>query len=686
MQFRLIWITFVVLLLVLPERLPAAGLFPETASGPVELEADQLSFDEQSGRYLARGNVRLKRGALQLTSDELWWNRASDDLEARGNVVLDGEQDRLVGDRVRYNLTSGTGLVEEGQAFLGEQNLFVSGSRIEKRGEAEYRIIDGSFTTCEADNPSWKFSAKQLDVTVGGYARARHTVFYLKGVPSFYLPYLLYPAKTERESGLLMPRVGYSDKRGMEFSAAYYQVISRNQDATLYLDYLSELGVGKGLEYRYVFGRDNAGQAHGYHIDAEEGEENQYALAWEHQGTLPGRVRLSVDGEYVSERDFFDDFGEEADDYNKAQTVSELSLSRSWGVYNLVGQLRYTENLQVDTPSTLQWLPRVSLDAVRHQVAGSPFYFAFASEYTYFWREEGLKAQRLSVRPALLLPMKLWKTLDLVPELGWTERHYWTSSEGSGHEQQGLYDFSTRLSSRFYRIYSRGVETKVRHLLEPELIYIYVPDVDQEDLPEFDRNDRIEESHRVEYGLTQRVTTRSQTGGGRPEYRDQFFFRLSQSYDLNEDGDIGERFSPLRGQLAFDPFRYFQLAADSRYDLDLGRWLEYSGAGTVHDQRGNRLQLEYRSRRPEALVDEFDYGSLDLDLAWLKPVYLGYRNRYDFVAEEQLEQVLDVEYRHQCWSLLLTFREREDDQSVMVSFSLGGIGTVGSLGADMGGS
>ena len=685
MRLRLVWITLL-LLLVLPEQLPAAGLFPETASGPVELEADQLSFDQQSGRYLASGNVRLKRGALQLTSDQLWWNRASDDLEARGNVVLDGEQDRLVGERVRYNLTSGTGLVEEGQAFLGEQNLFVSGSRIEKRGDAEYRIVDGSFTTCEADNPSWKFSARQLDVTVGGYARARHTIFYLKGIPSFYLPYLVYPAKTERESGLLMPRVGYSDKRGMEFSGAYYQVISRNQDATLYLDYLSDLGVGKGLEYRYIFGQDNAGKANGYHIDAQQGEENRYALAWEHQGTLPGKVRLSVDGEYVSERDFFDDFGEEADDYNKAQTVSELSLSRSWGVYNLVGQLRYTENLQVDTPATLQWLPRISLDAVRHQLGGSPFYFAFGSEYTYFWREEGLKAQRLSVRPALLLPMKLLKMIDLVPELGWTERHYWTSSEGAGHAQKGMYDFSTRLSSRFYRVYSRGEETRVRHLLEPELTYFYVPDVEQDDLPEFDRDDRIAESHRVEYGLTQRVTTRSGSGGGRPEYRDQLFFRLSQGYDLRRDVDAGDRFSPLRGQLTYDPLRYFQLAADSRYDLDRGRWIEYSGAGRLHDQRGNRLQLEYRSRRPDALEDEIDYASLDLGLAWLKPVYLGYRNRYDFVAEEQLEQVLDVEYRHQCWSLLLTFRERGDDQSVMVSFSLGGIGTVGSLGAEMGGS
>jgi LPS-assembly protein len=96
--------------------------------------------------------------------------------------------------------------------------------------------------------------------------------------------------------------------------------------------------------------------------------------------------------------------------------------------------------------------------------------------------------------------------------------------------------------------------------------------------------------------------------------------------------------------------------------------------------------VEYRNRREEATTDAVDYGSVNLSLAWLKPIYLGYRSRYDFVTAEPLEQVLELEYRHQCWSILLKLREREDDQSVMVTFSLGGIGQVGASGASMGGS
>lgn len=674
------------LLLLLPGGLSAETLLTGSAEEPVDLEAEQLTFDEQAGRYLARGKVRLRHGDLELLSDELWWNQQSGDIEAAGNVVMEGPGERLSGARAHYNLRDRTGFVEQGQGFLSEHNLRVSGSLIEKRGEADYRVVDGVFTTCDGEVPAWKFSAGELDVTLGGYAEAKHAVFYLKDIPSFYLPYMIYPVTLERQSGFLMPRFGYSDRRGMEYSLAYYQVIGRNQDATLYLDYLTDLGFGKGLEYRYVFGRDNAGEARGYHIDVED-DNNQHALAWEHEGTLPGRVRLSADTMYVSDEGFFEDFGEEAGEYNKDQTVSVLSLTRNWGLFNLVGQLRYIDNLDVDDKTTLQWLPRISFDSVRQRLGNSPVFYRLDSEYTYFWREEGMKSQRLRVRPALMAPFKLWRTIDLVPELGWTERHYWTSGDGPGHVHKGVVDFSTRASSRFYRIYpwSTGSVDRIRHSVEPEIRYLYVPEVSQQGLPEFDSFDRIDEINRIEYGLTQRLTTRSVKTSDFQEYRDLLYLRLSQSYDLLPDGHSLADFSALRSQLTLNPVDYFLLSTDSRYDFDRGRWDEYSGNMRLQDLRGNRMALEYRRRKATAEDEAIDYADLKLETSWLKPVYLGYRNRFDLSGREQLEQVFDIEYRHQCWSFLVTLRERDDDKSIMLTFSLGGIGTVGSIGGNIGG-
>ncbi len=74
-----------------------------------------------------------------------------------------------------------------------------------------------------------------------------------------------------------------------------------------------------------------------------------------------------------------------------------------------------------------------------------------------------------------------------------------------------------------------------------------------------------------------------------------------------------------------------------------------------------------------------------MSIAFLKPVYLSYHQRYEFATDEQLEQVVGIEYRQQCWNALLSYSEREDDRSVMLTFTMRGIGSVGGIGGSLGG-
>ena len=53
-------------------------------------------------------------------------------------------------------------------------------------------------------------------------------------------------------------------------------------------------------------------------------------------------MRLAADVEYVSSRDYFKDFGEEPEEYNKDQAQSVLTASRNWRKLNLTGLLKYT--------------------------------------------------------------------------------------------------------------------------------------------------------------------------------------------------------------------------------------------------------------------------------------------------------------------------------------------------------
>ncbi len=660
----------------------------------VNLEADELSYDKDRSEYQASGNVQLTQGPLTVRSRLLWWNQVSGEILAEGDVQLTSPDERMSGSRVRYNLQQGTGLVEEGLLFLREENLYVHGKEIERRGELQYRIVDGTFTTCDGDVPSWKFGADQIDVTLEGYAKAKHAVFYLSDIPSFYVPYIVYPVKNERESGLLTPRVGYSRKRGFQYNGAYYQVLGRNQDATLFFDYLSEMGIGKGLEYRYIFGRENAGEARVYHIsvDSVDGEpvnEERYAFSWQHDGELPGGVRMVADILYVDSDDYFEDFGEVAEDYNRDKVDSIFALSKSWGKYSLVGEFDYTKDLETDNPSTLQKLPRISFDVARQRIGESPLYYQVETEYTNFWRDEGLRGERLMLLPSLSASLQLFDVIDVTPELAYRDRYYWGLSDGSSSEQEGLFEFSTRFGTRLQRVYDQpiGAIDKFRHSIEPEITYYFVPELEQGHLPKFDSYDRILDKNRVEYALVQRFTTRSKTDAGDPVYRELVYLKLSQSYYLNENtkdenGNIREElFSSIRGELTLLPTDWLRLDLDVTFNGDQGEWSKANADIEVHDQNENSISVSYRSNQ----TSDLEYISGTVETSWLKPLYLSYQKRFDLVESEQLEDVLEAEYRQQCWSALLTFRENDTDSSVMLTFIMKGIGPVGGISGSLGG-
>ncbi len=653
---------------------------------PIQLEADQLSYQKDLGLYRATGDVEMRQGDLEVTSQSLEWNQLSGEVDAKGDAELISPDKELFGSRIRYNIREGTGIINNGRFFLRGPNLHVRGKTIERLGKLDYRITRGTFTTCNGEVPAWKFGASRLDVTVDGYARARNAVFYLHDIPSFYLPYMIYPATNKRKSGFLIPRAGYSDKRGYQYSSAYYQVLGVNQDATLYLDYLSEMGIGKGLEYRYIFGHGNAGEAHAYFIDVDkiDGEkvnEKRYALDWQHDGYLPGNIRMVADAMYINDDQYFKDFGEVAADYNRTEVKSIFSLSKNWEKYSLVGHLEYIKDLESDDKTTLQKLPQISFDASRQRIGDSVFYYALNSDYTNFWSQEGLKGNRLIARPTLSANFQVLDVINLAPEVTYRERYYWGLNQGYNSDHQGIAAFTTRATTKLQKVYHQppGMFTKLRHSVEPELVYTYIPKIDQSKLPQFDSLDRVDNANLLAYGLTQRLTARFDHLDGDPTYRELVYLRVSQAYDLTDEFRH-HRFQDLRVQMKLLPTEWLSLVSDTSLDVGSGSWTNVTAAGKVADKRGNSLKLLY-DYEPEANIeDNIEYVEGAVKTAFLKPFYLEYQQRYDLTANRQLEQVIGVEYRHQCWGAKLSYRDRDEDRSIMLTFTMRGIGSVGGVG------
>ncbi len=133
------------------------------------------------------------------------------------------------------------------------------------------------------------------------------------------------------------------------------------------------------------------------------------------------------------------------------------------------------------------------------------------------------------------------------------------------------------------------------------------------------------------------------------------------------------------------PTRQTFLDIDASYDVHDGsgsfpeRFRAFSARLGARDDAGNALSLETHYRR-----DETDYLSGEVDMAWLKPVYVSYKQRYHLGQSRTLENVASVEFRSQCWSVFFTYRDRLEDEEYYVTFSLTGVGNVGGFGGSLG--
>ncbi len=666
-------------------------------AGPIEIKADRLIHLWEENVYQARGNVEIRRGEVRLLSDEVDFYADTQIAEARGNVELTDGEDVLRCDRLRVNLETQKGVVENAR-LVTRENFRITGKRVEKLGPKRYRIYDGTFTTCGGDSPDWSFKANRVDLTVEGYAVARHSFFKVREIPLAYIPMGIYPVKTKRQTGFLVPEAAYSDDFGPQVNLPFFWAIDQDKDATIYLNWFGDRGFKPGGEFRYALSRNMRGQANFYYIDDQETEEDRWALLFRHdQKELPlglyarGDVNLVSDNDYVF--DFEEDFpGQTSIDVrSQRQLESTFFGGRVWPEFNVVGEFSYFDDLTVEeNDGTLQRLPEMTLAAFDQPLWKLPLYVGGESSYTNFWRLEGVRGSRFDLFPQLSLPLRLLGWLKFLSVGGLRETLYWPNQDPDGEDE-----FETRtlptaegvLSttvSRIFEIPLTGYE-RIKHRIEPAVRYTYIPRVDQDDLPFFDESDRIPYTSEITYRLSNFIDGRLPISSG-SEIRRLLKLEVFQSYSLGDPFFPGEdspekRFSNIRGELWFSPLPYFDLRSDAEYSLIQDQIALYNGLATISDARGDSLSAEYRFSRDE--LEEINLYSR-IRLGQWAELFGSYR--YDLFNDIRVETEAGLTYWSKCWNVTFSVedrnrsfdRTRDDELKFKFKISLLGLGSVGS--------
>ncbi len=699
----------------------AAGeLIRVDAKGPVDIRADQVTFDEATKTYLAEGEVEIVRGTNRIFADRVRLHSETLVAEAEGRVRLNTPGEVLTGQRLLVDLQGGTGKVYNGQIFIKPNNFYLRGQEIEKTGKDSYHMSAGSFTTCDGPTPAWSVSGQDMDVSIEGYGTARNTSFRIQDWPTLWSPWVAFPAKFKRQSGLLPPQVGLSDRDGFVYSQPWFQTLGDDQDATLTVNYMSKRGVDFGGEYRYHAGPGSKGMLMVDYLpndgmgqelkDQFKNVEAYHSRYWARfkgdQQLFNNTMNLKADLDLVSDVDYLREFafgytgyeasnrrfvewlGRETDPRHSTWRTNQVNLQRYTSNTTFNGSMIYYDDLTSDNKRTQQQLPTLTFDATRQAVGDTGWYFQMGSAYSYYYQDEGARGHISDVSPTFSLPLNFRDYLTLEPSFNYRQRFFSVTADspddtGRTTGTSELWSFQTQAATYLYRVFEFGTPEdpyKIKHAFRPNITYVYQPNIDYEDLAFLARQGQSQRrTNKVGYGVNNTLTTKriakdDQTGEVRPIYREAVQFNLAHAFDLDQwrsDDDDTKYWGNLDARLEIYPSRYLYLQADSSWNLYSNRWDQINGLLKTFNRRGDSITLDYRFTH-----DDVKQVRGKLTVAVTKEWSVSYINHRDLFENSDFESIYEVAYQGQCWGIRAFYVDDINERGYFLAFSLGGFGEI----------
>jgi hypothetical protein len=271
----------------------------------------------------------IGRDQTIMVSDTIVYNDSTKIVRARGaeNVLRDpgrGGDDVVSRGTMYYNTTERRGTVgyvkttvESGQKYFVDAQS--AGFANDSTGEeAAFFGRSGTITTCDDSIPHYHFSSRELKIVRGKLAVGRPGVLYIYDVPVFWLPFYFQDVRRGRRSGVLNPRLGFSEilrsgpfyRRTVE-NLGYYYNIDDYQDVQAWLDWRSSANIDPrnsgdpgytryNLQWRYNWLRRFLSGSVGSSYQTLSDGSNNINVQFSHQQRFSRKTNLNVSVNYVS--------------------------------------------------------------------------------------------------------------------------------------------------------------------------------------------------------------------------------------------------------------------------------------------------------------------------------------------------------------------------------------------------
>ena len=254
---------------------------------PIHFSGDKQVWDRKSNKVELFGHAAVNQLGETLTADYVLLDLNTRLLDAKGNCIYLASDSVIYAEEMHFNLLTHTGTVIKGR--VSNDSFTLRGEKISKLGPGHFITHWGSYTTCHDCGPSWSFEAEDVDMEFGGYGYLSNVTTRIKEVPAFWLPYLIVPMKTRRQTGFLFPIIRTSGSDGATFVFPFFWAINRGLDMTIGLGDYAQRGVRVETETRYALSPKNTGTIRAFYMSDRSFLEqtNRWALDITQSHELP---------------------------------------------------------------------------------------------------------------------------------------------------------------------------------------------------------------------------------------------------------------------------------------------------------------------------------------------------------------------------------------------------------------
>jgi LPS-assembly protein len=542
----------------------------------------------------------------------------------------------------------------------------------------------------------------------------------VKNLPILYTPYFIYPVKTERETGFLVPDFGFNSKMGAFIQPRFYWNIDVDQDATFTSMIASSKSPLSSIEHRYRPKADDSIYTYVEFTSEDkrypENKNGEYSLSKENNRYfLYNKTNLSISDnlslkakiDTVSDYEYMDDYRNYSQHSNYNNTTDSYYTSAALSFVSEYADidLKYIDDMEYNVGAVYSKehtysAPRLTL---QKSIIDFPVYFKYFiaydkvrhTEYVYNYSEnknynKDIRYDREHAYLNVYKPFNLYigtltPSLKLYKTRWHNPKNY---SFASNDDDAGYAKIKTGASYAerdFYTLEHTFAFNKIskaynsyKHSIYNTITYKQSPMLDQSALPDYIYEDHLEWEKKYVYEISNYFNAKDWN----------VLLKNSQEYTLLKEKKNEQQFmtqlhaSAKRGSFYFK-HKYNTHRGDTD-ELHTNTRINFSPVVFNAVYSFDRDDYQTGSNNTTAAIGGA-YISKKYDLEYTKSVS-GSNDKLNWANFTDKKDTLTIRYKKDCWALGVSYirdtrsvsidiNDRNDvEHTIMFTITLRGLG------------